>query len=257
MSGFLLGASALGGGQFLLYYLLGLIFHRWLFFFYEETKSHAVNAMLTFLPLAINTLFIVFNWHVFPLVFSIGWSAFTVIMLLWDIRMQQQWAILTPRPDLHTDSSRLNDVNYGGVLVSTARWLNRNLEFGILTEGILRLSEAFQRFADWLYRNVEQGFERFWIWIGRKLIKISEGTLTIEQQMENFLLWVSRRLLAVSEGTLNKVEVEAAQKTGYMMNEALHSLEAYEQNVLKKALRQDLAWIPFLLVVILIMLFVL
>jgi hypothetical protein len=42
-----------------------------------------------------------------------------------------------------------------------------------------------------------------------------------------------------------------------MMDNALNALETYEQNVLKKALRWDLAWIPLLLVVILIMLFVL
>lgn len=257
MSGFLLAGTAFGGVQFLLFYLLGLIFHRGLFFFYQETNSDAVNVLLTWLPLTINTLLIALNWQVFPLIFSIGWLSLTILVLLWDMRMQRHWAIQTPMPDLHTDSSRLNDAYYGRVLVSAARWLNRTLEFGILTEGILRLSKAFHRFANWLYRNVEMGFEKLWHWIVRKLFKISEGTLNIEGRMEDFLLWVTRWLLAVSEGTLNKVEIETAQKTGHMMDEALYSLEAYEQNVLKKALRWDLAWIPFFLVVILIMLFVL
>jgi hypothetical protein len=61
----------------------------------------------------------------------------------------------------------------------------------------------------------------------------------------------------LSEGTLRKVEEDATRSTTAVMGNALNSLADYEKNVLKKSLRWDLAWIPFLLVMILVMLFVL
>jgi hypothetical protein len=149
----------------------------------------------------------------------------------WEFSMLRKPALAEAMP-LAKDENRLGDEVYGGFLVKAARWLNENLEFGIFTHGLVRLSAFFQRIADWVYHNIEGGMEKLWIWIGR-------------------------RLVAISEGTLRKVEVEAAQTTGNLLDDALNSLAIYEKNVLRKALRWDLAWIPFLLVVILIMLFVL
>ena len=136
---------------------------------------------------------------------------------------------------LEAIADRMNDLlsvqSFGGFVVSAANWLNRKLELGILTHGIARMSDFFHRIADWVYHNVEMGMEYLWLWVGRKLVQISEGA------------W-------------RKVEVDAAKSSGDLMDEALNSLERYEEKLKGKTLRWDLAWIPFLLVVILIMLFV-
>ena len=257
MSCFLLAASAFGGGQSLLVYLLALILHRCLLLLDDQKKPPVVSMINSFSPLFINGFFVAINWGQFPLFFSISWLIFTALTLAWDITMQRKPAIQAVMDVPYNDSSRLKDEHYGGVLVKAARWLNQHLEQGVLTLGISRFSTVFHNLADWLYQNVEQGFEKIWIWIGRKLISVSEGTWKFEQRLEKVLIWVSSKLLAISEETLHRVEVEGPKSTGHMMDNALNALETYEQNVLKKALRWDLAWIPLLLVVILIMLFVL
>jgi hypothetical protein len=231
MSCFLLVAIAVGGGQFLSLYMLGLVLQRGLILFADEGRSPALNVLTLFFPLLLNGGFLAVNFSDFPLAFSSGWVAFSLLLVGWDLGMQRKPALaegVLPSPD----ENRVGDEVYGGFLVKAARWLNENLEFAIFTHGIVRLSAFFHRIADWLYHNIEGGMERLWIWIGRKLVSISEGTL-------------------------RKVEVEAGQTTGNLLDDALNSLAIYEKSVLRKALRWDLAWIPFLLVVILIMLFVL
>jgi hypothetical protein len=231
MSCFLLAAIAVGGGQFLSLYMLGLVLHRGLMLFADEGRSPVLNVLALFFPLLLNGGFLAANFSDFPLAFASGWIAFSLLLVGWDFRMQRRPVLAEVMP-LSVDENRVGDEVYGGFLVKAARWLNENLEFAIFTHGLVRLSAFFQRIADWVYHNIEGGMEKLWIWVGRILV-------------------------AISEGTLRKVEVGAAQTTGNLLDDALNSLAIYEKNVLRKALRWDLAWIPFLLVVILIMMFVL
>lgn len=256
MGCFLLAGSAVGGSQFILYYLLGLILHRWLLYVDRKRLSPFLSVLITLYPLLINSLYLAGNLDNFSTMFMIGWGILTVSLILWDFWTQHTSlsmdVLVVPQPN-----NLLRDEVYGGILVIAARWLNRTLEFGVLTHGIARFSKAFHRLADWLYQNVELRIEKLWIWMGRKLLEISEETLQFEQRFEKLLVWMGEKLMLISEGTLQKVELEAAQTTRGLMDDTLKALDVYEQNVLKKALRWDLAWIPFLLVVILIMLFVL
>ena len=231
MSCFLLAAIAMGSRQFLLIYMLGLVLHRGLMLFADQGRSPVLNVLTLFFPLLLNGGFLVANFSDFPLAFSSGWIAFSLLLITWDFSMGRRPEYAEAMP-LAGDENRLGDELNGGFLVETARWLNENLEYGIFTRGLVWLSAFFQQIANWVYHNIEGGMEKLWIWIGRRLVAISE--------------WTSR-----------KVEVQAAQTTGNLLDDALTSLAIYEKNVLRKALRWDLAWIPFLLVVILIMLFVL
>ncbi|MBW6465519.1 MAG: hypothetical protein K0B06_03345 [Brevefilum sp.] len=230
MSCFLLAAIAVGSGQFLLFYLLGLILHRGLMLFADELSSPVLRWVRLSFPPLLNGIFLAANLRDFPVAFSISWVIFSLLLVGWDLGMQRKPVADVVLPS--EKAGRLGDEPFGGFLVSVARWLNEKLEFGVFTHGLVRLSAFFHRIADWMYHNIEGGMEKLWVWIGRKLV-------------------------ALSEGTLRKVEVEAAQTTGSLLDDALNSLAIYEKNVLRKALRWDLAWIPFLLVVILIMLFVL
>jgi hypothetical protein len=231
MSCFLLAAIAIGGWEFLSLYMLGLVLHRGLMLFDDEFRSPMLHGVSFSFPLILNGIFLAVNFRYSPMAFSISWVIFSLLLAGWEFSMLRKPALAEAMP-LAKDENRLGDEVYGGFLVKAARWLNKNLEFGIFTHGLVRLSAFFQRIADWVYHNIEGGMEKLWIWIGS-------------------------RLIAISEGTLRKVEVEAAQTTGNLLDDALNSLAIYEKNVLRKALRWDLAWIPFLLVVILIMLFVL
>lgn len=232
MSCFLLAAAAFGGGKFLLYFLVGLILQRWLMLLDESSKSPFLNGITSLFPLLVNGLFIAFNWDTFPLAFSMGWVVLTGLVFAWDLTMQRQPMLIKALNINDSHGGDLDDMAYGGILVKAAGWLNRTLELGILTDGILQLSDIFHRVADWVYENIELSLEKLWTWIGKKIV-------------------------AISEGTLQKVEVEASTRTRSLLNDALNSLEVYEYQIKRKPLRWDLAWIPFLLVVILIMLFVL
>lgn len=230
MSCFMFAAAASGGGSYLWFYLLGFILHRWLLLADDENESPVFGMLTSLFPLFINGLYVIFNRGALSTAFMIGWSATTALMITWDMWMQRR-PVLTKVLPVQDPEVLLSDDLYGSFLVKAAGWLNRTLEIGVLTHGLARMSDYFHRIADWVYQNVEMGMESLWVWIGMKLVQISEGTL-------------------------RKVEVNGAQSTGHMMEEALHSLELYEQRNKRKALRWDLAWIPFLLVVILIMLFV-
>jgi hypothetical protein len=230
LSCFLLAAAAFGGGQVLVYYLLGLILHRWLVLVDDETESPVLTLFISLYPLLINGLFLLLNPDVFSMTFMVSWCTATAIMVIWEVWMQRHPVIPKALP-IQNANNLLTDELYGGVLVRAAGWLNKTIELGIFTHGLAQMSDFFQRIAEWVYNNVEMGMEHLWIWLGRKLVQISEGTL-------------------------RKVEVKSGHSTRHLMEEALQSLEQYEQKVSRKPLRWDLAWIPFLLVVILIMLFV-
>lgn len=230
MGCFLVAVVAIGGGQYLLFYMVGLILHRWLMLLEEQSKSPFLTVFTTLFPVILNVLFIAINFDAFPVAFSIGWVALTALDLTWDLVLQRRPVLLNVLKSIDIEVN-LKDGESDGFLVKFAGILNRTLESGILTDGIVQLSEMLGRVADWVYENIELSLEKLWTGIGRKI-------------------------LAISEGTLQKVEVEGSKKTGSLINNALNSLQTYEQRFERKPLRWDLAWIPFLLVVILIMLFV-
>ncbi len=231
MGCFLVAAVAFGGGRFLLYYMVGLILHRWLMLLDEQSKSPFLTGLTTFFPVILNVAFIAINIDFFPIAFSIGWLGLTALDFTWDLVLQRQPVLFKALQRIGAEVD-LKNGQREGFLVKFAGVINRTLESGILTDSIVQLSEILGRVADWVYENVELGLEKLFTGIGNKI-------------------------LAISEGTLEKVEVEGSKKTGSLINNALDSLRTYEQHFERKPLRWDLAWIPFLLVVILIMLFVL
>lgn len=231
MGCFLLAATVPPGVQFLTYYMLGLIAHRFSLLLAEETETRLVNILSALFPLLLNGLFIIPNLNIFPTAFLFLWIGITLLVVIWELALQRK-PVLFEVKTIEPNGGLLGDEFFGRFLVKTADWLYRILEGAVLTHGVIRMSEFFQQVADWVYNHVELGMEYLWIWLGRKLVQISEGTL-------------------------RKVETETSKSSGDLMKEALHSLEVYEQNTRRKTLRLDLAWIPLFLAVILIMLFVL
>jgi hypothetical protein len=227
---FLLGAVAFGASQYLAYYILGLILYRLVLFLQAEAPSLMSKSVVTLMPIAINGFFIWVNFNHYPMAFMAGWVLLTGLTAYWDVRMTAQkfskTREISPTRKFHTS----NDISEGLILKS-AQWLYQKLEIDIFSNGFSQLGDFFNRIAAWLNTNIEQGFERLWSWIGQKLMAISEVT---------FLTF----------------EVDAAEKTGALVDDALSSLDIYEQNILKRSLRLDLVWIPLLLVVILAFLFV-
>jgi hypothetical protein len=257
MSCFLLAAIPFSNGKLLVYYLMGLLLHRWLMLLEDEVQKPALRVLTVLFPLLLNSLWLGFNYSGFPPAVSLGWMVVTVLVVAWDLYLQYKPEPKGRFPE-QVGQVRLEDQPYGGFLVNIAEWLNNELELAVFTQGPVKFAEFFEGLAGWVYRNVEGQIEKLWISIGRLLVALSEGTLSnVEGRIEKLWISIGNLLVALSEGTLRKVEEDATRSTTAVMGNALNSLADYEKNVLKKSLRWDLAWIPFLLVMILVMLFVL
>jgi hypothetical protein len=251
----LLCSAAMFGSQSILLFIVGLIFFRLLVYLNEEKRLAVPGFINLVFPLVLNGLI----WIINPDVFSIR-KAFLWILLtgLWifgdwiisqrkdrkpvfggDLRMfellpEESSDVLSKGAGwlkLNVEKGLSSLAFSGNLLVGTARWLNQNVEIGLFSTGISRLAGFFMKFARWNTEKIERRLEKTWTWIGKKLLSLSEGTLSI-------------------------VEVEASQKTDELVGDALQSLESYEQKVLKKRMRWDLVWIPLLLIGILIFMLV-
>jgi len=231
MSCFLLAAFAYGAGPFVVYWMMGLIIYRLVVFAADRTSAAFFQYAVVIVPLALNLSFIGVSASLLPGWFTAGWVFFTFVLtaFTWVLVLSNSSKVRSfgmGGPVLRADAGS------GGMIVEGAVWLNQTMEMGLLTRGFYWLSDFFVQLGVFFQRNVEQNLERVWSWIGEKLISISEDTLST-------------------------VEVDAAEKTGELFDSALNSLAIYEQNVLKKTLRWDLALIPIVLAAILVLLFVL
>lgn len=251
----LLCVIALIQSPFFVYCLIGLLSYRIFIFLDEESMIKIPKYLGIGLPFVINGLFIWLNAEsisiltLFICVFlTLSW-AFTV----WIVnrrKLPHEGPILS---EIKVDLSRygladmisrgalrLNEIVErdflsnrltGNFLTKAALWLNQTLEVGVLSQGIDHLGQWYEKIANWNFKYIEGRLEMIWTWVSRMLMQLSEGTLSI-------------------------FEKDAAEKAEGLMGNALKTLEVYEENVLKKRLRWDLAWIPLLLIGILIFLMV-
>jgi hypothetical protein len=226
---FLLGAVSFGAAPYLLYYLLGLISLRLVIALSGEKDVAGDAKWLIALAMILNVLFIFINFNHYPILFSLGWLMLTAFSGFWIKKQLSKTASETI--ELSSGLDKFSEILSNGSLSKSAQWLNRVLEIDLFTSGFSQISSHFLKLAEWFSNHIERRLDRGWAWVGEKLMLLSQGAL-------------------------NTLEVDPAIKTGELVNGAMKSLEAHEENVLKKTLRLDLAWIPFLLAVILILLFV-
>jgi hypothetical protein len=227
---FLLGAVAFGTSNALDFYLLALVFHRLAIYLQDEYASIKMKSLLALIPILIHGLFIWINFSHFPIIFSMGWVLLTGLTVLWDLWTIRQEKREEGVPEIITQTQSAQDVVLGGLLDRPARVLSQKIEHGLFLNGISHVGGFLRIIANWVNRN-------------------------IEQRLDNALILTAKKLMAISAKTFYAVEVDAVQQTGNMMDQALKTLEEFEQNVLKKSLKWDLVWIPVFLVFILIFLF--
>ena len=96
----------------------------------------------------------------------------------------------------------------------------------MFSNGVMHLAGAFSGLANWVQHNVEMGFDRVWAGLGKLLN-------------------------AISTGALNVFEIGADKKALGWVEGVMQSVEAHEEDVQSRSLRQDLIWIPILMLVIL------
>jgi hypothetical protein len=252
---FLIAAVAFSPKDFLKYFIALLLLYRFMLYLKGKLSSSGLNKFVTLLPLIINAAFAVVGSDQLPLPFMFGWVVFSLLVVVWgfvrDKRLRsgdfQSGGVKTVLEDksphwIEKGALWINKnleiaiftngiYTLGRAFKDSASWINEKIEIGVFTNGFYRLSDALEGSAGWVSDKVEQGMERLWSGIGNTLIKISEGTFI-------------------------KFEVEPSQKSEILLDNALNSLDKYEQNVLRKNLRLDLVWIPLFLLMIFVLILV-
>ncbi len=229
LSCFLLAAIAIGADTLMIGYLVGMVGYRLLLIYQEDRKCFMVETGLVVAPIILNVLVILLNYSVFNALTSTLWISFTLIVSTWDLWADRRELITGQLPMVELQLVE-EDAGRDHLVVRRAQWLNKALEQDLFQNGVLQVSGFLGDIARWVNRNIEMRLDNFWSFLGEKL-------------------------LLASETTWHTIEVGVAERTGEIMDDALKSLEAHERNVLKRSLRWDLAWIPLLLIVILVMLF--
>jgi len=219
MNGFILLMAAYSTGHALRYYFLGLLLHRLGLYLQAQEVLPQKWGVLAFYPVVLNLAILVPHLNHFPIALTTGWVALTVLTFFWDRHLTTR--VLSPQ------------TAYGSVtrdwrrpVAALAEGLYQHMEINAFSNGVEHLAGAFAGLVEWVQYSVEMGFDRAWAGLGKLLN-------------------------AISTGGLNVLEIGADKKTIGWVEDLMQSVEARERDVQSRSLRQDLIWIPILMLVIL------
>ncbi|MBG0770697.1 MAG: hypothetical protein H0S82_03265 [Anaerolineaceae bacterium] len=219
MNAFILLMAAYSTGPALRVYFLGLLLHRLGLYLQAQEILPKRWGVMAFFPVALNLAILVPHLNLFPTALTAGWVALTVLTFFWDRHLSTR--VLSPQA---TKACVARD--WRRPVAALAEGLYQHLEINLFSNGVVRLAGAFTGLADWVQNSVEMGFDRVWTGLG-KLLKV------------------------ISTGGLNVLEIGADKKTIGWVDDMMQSVDAREQDVQSRSLRQDLIWIPILMLVIL------
>jgi hypothetical protein len=252
---FLFTAAVLGPKDYLGFLITAYLVYRFTLYLQEEFLPKNLNKLVFLVPVIINLIYLGVGFSQIPIPFTAGLGVFTLVISFWDLNRVRYQRFDSEKLE---DSKPVSRIRSSSWIETTALWLNKNLEKEILTNGIYSLGLAFKKTAVWLNEKVEigiftngfyslsDGFEGLAGWLSDK----------VEHGMESIWSWIGKTLMRISEGTLLNLEIESSKKSEVLLDNTLTSLDKYEQNVLRKNLRLDLAWIPLLLLIIFVLILV-
>lgn len=167
------------------------------------------------LLVGINVVALFFTGEEASFFFMVGWSILTVIFWVWVFAQTLDWKFsYEPAP---------KKADQVGIV---AEWLYRTVEMKGLDSLVRGTGSWFTSGSDWLYRNIENGFDRLWLRAGRSLMALSQGVLRREDRGQ--------------------------QKAHHQLQNWLGKLERLEGKREAAPGHWDLIWIPFILIFILI-----
>jgi formate hydrogenlyase subunit 3/multisubunit Na+/H+ antiporter MnhD subunit len=252
---FLFSAVAMGSKDHLGFLITAYLVYRFILYLQEEFLPKNLKKFVILMPLIINSIYIGVGFHQIPLQYTAGLGVFTLFVSFWDLHRNRYQKLDTVKSE---GEKTIYTIRSNSWIEAAAIWLNKNLENEILTNGIYSLGLAFKKTSVWLNEKVEiglftngfyrlsEGFEGLAGWLSDK----------VERGMEGIWSWIGKTMMRISEGTLLKLEIESSRKSKVLLDNTLTSLDKYEQKVLRKNLRLDLAWIPLLLVIIFVLILV-
>lgn len=114
-------------------------------------------------------------------------------------------------------------------MTKLARWVNQNLEVGLINRCVTGLTAALRHTAAWLYTHLEQTLDHQW-----------EG--------------VERLMMAISRLTLGQIEQAGADRSDAFFRDLVDRVGEREKRSRQRPFRWDLVWIPLMLAVVLVFL---
>jgi hypothetical protein len=252
---FLFAAVAFGSKDHLKYLIAALLLYRFILCLQGKLLSSGSSKFVTLSLLIFNAAYVIVGSYELPQAFVFGWAAFSLLVVVWGFLRDQRLRLGNVRArgaKTYLQDKSLHWIEKG------ALWINKNLEIAIFTNGIYTMGQAFKDSANWINEKIEIGIFTNGFYRLSDVLEGSAGWLSdkVEQGMERFWSWIGNTLMKISEGTFVKFEVEPSQKSEVLLDNALNSLDKYEQNVLRKNLRLDLVWIPLFLLVIFVLILV-
>ncbi len=229
MGAMLFFGAASGSSNALFLYSSGFLFFRLILILQDRGHVRISQRGALFLLLVVHALPVFFLLQEATLLFSLGWALSTGVIIAGLKRLR----LLSPgEAGVKRQAgweAALNGSRTEILMTKLARWVNQNLEIGLIDHNVKSFAGAIKQTAGWLYSHVEQTFDHYW-----------EG--------------VERLMMSISRLTLGQIEQAGVDRVDAWLRNLVHYLGEREKKASENPFRWDLLWIPFMLAVVLIIL---
>ena len=162
--------------------------------------------------------------------FALGWVLSTGLLV---VALKRQGLFSAGEVDLKRQAGwqdlPMNGSQTEMPMTKLARWVNHNLEVGLINRCVTGLTDALRHTAAWLYTHLEQTLDHQW-----------EG--------------VERLMMAISRLTLGQIEQAGADRSDAFFRDLVDRVGEREKRSRQRPFRWDLVWIPLMLAVVLVFL---
>lgn len=247
---FVLMIAVLGSGALLRDYFLGLMVLRLIVFLQDrETVKHRWRILDSF-PILLNLIILILHWETFSTQTRAMWIVLSMCLILWD-------PILT-KWGRGKSSVSMAPGNGAWSLTVLAEWLYRHVEMDLFSTGVVRMADLFSNLVGGLHQHLEingldQGLVRFVKWFGKAMDWLQQN---FEMGFDRIWAGLGRLLARISGGWLNGIEISGEQKAAVWVEDIMQSVDEQEQQIQSRPLHYDLIWIPIMMLVILVFLYI-
>jgi hypothetical protein len=162
--------------------------------------------------------------------FAVGWVLSTGVLV---VALKRQGFLSVGEVDLKRQAGwwdvPMNGSQSEMPMAKLARWVNQNLELGLINRCVTGLTDALRHTAAWLYTHLEQTLDHQW-----------EG--------------VERLMMGISRLTLGQIEQAGADRSDAFFRDLVDRVGEREKWSRQRPFRWDLLWIPLMLAVVLVFL---
>ena len=223
--------AASGSSKALMIYSSGLIMFRLILVLQDRGYVRLSQRGALWLLLIVHALPLFFLFRKASLLFAFGWMLSTgvIVVALKRLGLLSADDVSVKDHQVGRQDAPLTGNRTEMPMTKLARWMNRNLEIGLINRCVSGLTVALRHTAAWLYSHVEQMLDHLW-----------QG--------------VERLMMGISRLTLGQIEQAGADRTDALLLDLVDRVREREERNRQRPFRWDLLWIPFMVAVVLVFL---